>query len=86
MSDLITKRDFNKLMAKVTAIEQAVKEGELVNDLISEEDAAKLLNRTVSTLQTRVYKGLMSRDAYTVGEGGKRFYRKSYLMGLKKTA
>jgi predicted transcriptional regulator len=81
VNDTITKRDFNKLMAKLATIEQAINQRAVVDDLISEEEAAKLLNRSVSTLQTKVYKGLISTDAYTIGQGGKRFYYKSKLIG-----
>ena len=81
--ETVTKRDFNKLMQKVSAIEIATNQAALVNDLIDEPTAAKLLNRSVKTMQNRVANGSISREAYTIGDGGNRFYKKSYLLGVK---
>jgi hypothetical protein len=82
MTDQITKRDFNKLMAKLTAIEQA----NIINDLVNEREAAKLLACSIRTIQNKVYSGDIPQDAYNTGVAGKRFYKKSYLMGIKKIA
>jgi hypothetical protein len=82
MNEIITKRDFNKLMAKLTAIEQA----NIINDLVNESEAAKLLACSIRTIQNKVYSGDIPQDAYNTGVAGKRFYKKSWLMGVKKIA
>ena len=81
--DGITKREYNKLMVDIAIIKQATSQAALIEDLVNEQEAARLLGRSVLTIQTWVYKGSLSKDAYTVGAGGVRFYKKSHLLGLK---
>jgi hypothetical protein len=82
MTDQITRRDFDKLLKKITAIEQA----NAISDLVNESEAAKLLACSIRTIQNKVYSGDIPQDAYNTGVAGKRFYKKSWLMGIKKIA
>lgn len=53
------------------------------NDMINEKEAALLLSVSVKRLQNLVAEGKME-GFYTRGFAGKRFYKKSLLIGLYK--
>jgi hypothetical protein len=53
-----------------------------VEDLIPENEAAKLLGITLKTLRNYRTNGKLPTDAYTIGVGNNPFFYKSKLMGL----
>lgn len=52
--------------------------------LITEDQAAELLEISTRTLRNMVYNGKMPEDAYTTAVNGKRFYFRDKLLGLGK--
>mgnify|MGYP001564616418 FL=1 len=85
--DGISKREYNKLITELAIIKQATNQAALIEDLVNEKDAARLLECSVKTLQNHVYRGSLVIDVhYTQGIAGKRFYKKTALMGIQKTA
>ena len=87
MEQGITVRQYNKLMSEIAQIKQAINQDALIKDLLDEEEAALFLKRDIRTLKNLVYdKTLRLNEHYTQGVAGKRFYKKTALMGIKKTA
>lgn len=60
-----------------------VKKIERVMCAISEKEARELLNVKQSTFANYLLSGRIPSDTYTIGVGGKRFFDKSKLIGLK---
>ena len=50
--------------------------------LVSEQEAAKILNVTRKTLQNMVYDGKIPPDHYTIAVTRKRFYYRDKILGL----
>lgn len=76
----IPTTQFNKMIRTIERLEKAME----VQDLISEDEASKLLGfSTTRTIQKKVCEGVITNDMYSKAPTGKRFYYKSKILGLK---
>jgi hypothetical protein len=75
---VIPKAKLQEIMQSLERVEKRFSS----NDLISEKEAAILLDVTEKTVQNYVSDGTIPTSAYSVGIKNKRFYYKSRLMGL----
>lgn len=79
---IVPKSMIENILKRLNSIDNRSKNESLVNDLIPEGEAARLLEIERETLQKKVRDGYIKPDFYVVGLGGKRFFFKSKLVGI----
>lgn len=78
MTTVIPTTELNKMKRTLQRIDNMLSAQEMIN----EEEACKLLGITKRTIGNYVSNGNITKDMYTVGVGGNRFYYKQKLIGL----